>query len=138
MTLIELIISSITKTIDIFTITVIAASAIQSILPTIISIIRSYLAIIPKKRIIDEKEKEEINIRNIKSSLRFHNFINGLLLALELESANAILKMGLFTFYATSESSNHTGNGNIENFIFFVALLSTRIAINQSIRKHSI
>jgi hypothetical protein len=53
---------------------------------------------------------------------------------LELESANAILKMGLFASIVTDTDNSFSANG-LNNFIFFMALLSLRIAINQTIRK---
>lgn len=69
------------------------------------------------------------------------NFIKGLLLALELESANAILKMGIFTSLITQSSSfsllSSSSVSNFNNFIFFVAVLSLRIAINQTLRRFS-
>jgi hypothetical protein len=64
------------------------------------------------------------------------SFINSLILSLELESANAILKMGLFASNATSY--DHITSNNINSFIFFVAVLSVRIAINQTIKRYSI
>jgi hypothetical protein len=68
------------------------------------------------------------------------SFINSLLLALELESANAILKMGEFVSNATITTSSNftTSSSNINNFIFFVSILTVRIAINQTLRKYNI
>jgi hypothetical protein len=69
------------------------------------------------------------------------NFVRGLLLALELESANVILKMGLFTSIMVEmqqPSLQLTTVQNINNFIFFEAILSIRVAINQTLRKYSI
>ena len=76
-----------------------------------------------------------------KQSMIKKNFIRGLLLALELESANAILKMGIFTSLITQSSSSSSllssssSSSNFNNFIFFVAVLSLRIAINQTLRR---
>jgi hypothetical protein len=65
------------------------------------------------------------------------NLIRGLLLALELESANAILKMGVLTSglvgLSTTLSSAYTFG--INNFIFFVGIFSLRIAINHTLRR---
>lgn len=135
----DVIIPFITQTIDIFAITIILVSVTQSILPTISFIIKSFIPLMVKKNKLEEKEKEnqKDNI-NTKSKLKYNNFIKGLLLALEFESANAILKMGVFTFYATTNISNQSYESNINNFIFFVAILSTRIAINQTIRKYGL
>jgi hypothetical protein len=62
--------------------------AFQTIIPTIISLIKTNI-----------KENNNIAIKR---------FINGLLLSLELESANAILKMGLFASNATSIWSSYS------------------------------
>ena len=65
-----------------------------------------------------------------------------MLSALELESANSILKRGLFLSSATSSTtasiSNLNQSSNINNFIFFVAVLSVRIAINQTLKRYNI
>jgi hypothetical protein len=64
------------------------------------------------------------------------NFIKGLLLALELESANAILKIGVFTSSLVGISTTaSTSTFSINNFIFFVGIFSVRIAINQTLRR---
>jgi hypothetical protein len=106
----------ITKTIDFFVVLIICISTIQTIIPIIISVIK-----------IKRKENNNIAIKS---------FINSLILSLELESANAILKMGLFASNATSYG--HITSNNTNNFIFFVAVLSVRIAINQTIKRYSI
>jgi hypothetical protein len=113
---IQNIIFVITKTIDFFVVLIICISTIQTIIPIIISVIK-----------IKRKENNNIAIMS---------FINSLILSLELESANAILKMGLFASNATSY--DHITSNNINSFIFFVAVLSVRIAINQTIRRYSI
>jgi hypothetical protein len=113
---IQNIIFVITKTIDFFVVLIICISTIQTIIPIIISVIK-----------IKRKENNNIAIMS---------FINSLILSLELESANAILKMGLFASNATSY--DHITSNNINSFIFFVAVLSVRIAINQTIKRYSI
>ncbi len=71
--------------------------------------------------------------------------VSGLLFALELESASAILKASLFGSLAIREGSNFasagllstTGNSSLlNNFLFFVGILSLRIAINYSLQKY--
>jgi hypothetical protein len=104
----------ITKTIDFFVVLIISISSFQTVIPILINVTKV-------------KRKENIAIKS---------FINSLLLALELESANAILKMGLFA--SITISTNHIVSGNIYNFIFFVALLSVRILINQTLRRYHI
>jgi hypothetical protein len=115
------IISMVTKTIDSFVVLIIGISAIQIIIPIIISLIK-----------INKKEKN--------NNFAIKSFINSLLLALELESANAILKMGLFVSNATDTMSNNSIalSNNFNNFVFFVAVLSVRIIINQTLRRYSI
>jgi hypothetical protein len=105
----------ITKIIDFFVVLIIGISTIQTIIPIIISVIKI--------------KRKENNNTSIKS------FINSLILSLKLESANAILKMGLF---ASNASYGHITSSNTNNFIFFVAVLSVRIAINQTIRRYCI
>jgi hypothetical protein len=70
------------------------------------------------------------------------SFVTGLLLALELESANAILKMGLFTASSVGLSSmlsqTQTPISVLDgNFLFFVIVFGIRIAINQTLRRFS-
>jgi hypothetical protein len=118
---------------------------IQAIFPIINTIIKS-IAINPitsrrqqnKKERLQEQTTEDKIIQQKQSMIK-KNFIRGLLLALELESANAILKMGIFTSLITQSfpSSPHLPSSlfNFNNFIFFVAVLSLRIAINQTLRR---
>jgi hypothetical protein len=104
----------ITNTIDFFVVFIISISAFQTVIPIVIYVTKV-------------KRKKNIAIKS---------FINSLLLALELESANAVLKMGLFT--SITISTDNIVSGNINNFIFFVSLLSVRILINQTLRRCSI
>jgi hypothetical protein len=107
----------ITRTIDIFVVFIISASAFQIFVPLFLTIIKF-------------KEKDNRSSNSVKS------FISSLLLALELESANAILKMGLFI-------SNNANNDyilaiNNNNFTFFVVVLSVRIVINYTLKRFNI
>ena len=115
------IISIITKTRDFIAVLIIGVSAIQTITPIIITLIN-------------------LNKKNKNDYVSLKSFINSLLLALELESANAILKMAVFVSNATDTIQGNlpTSSTNINNFIFFVALLTVRIAINQTLRKYNI
>ena len=74
---VQYIISIITKTIDILVVTVISVSALQTVLPAL-------------RYTIGGRQKPKDN------NIAIRNFIKSLLLALELESANAVLKMGMF------------------------------------------
>ncbi len=111
------IISIITRTIDLFAVLIIGVSALQAMVPLITSVVRDPI-----------KRNNDVPIKG---------FINSVLLALESESANAILKMAAFASIATG-TTDHLTSGNINNFIFFVAVLSVRIAINQTLRRFRI
>ena len=128
------IIPIITPIIDIFAIVVIAVTVFTSILPLIKNVAALSLSFIIKSSKDRQKTTEEnylLRRRAVKE-----NFIKGLLLALELESANAILKMGIFTSSLVGISTTlSTSTFNINNFIFFVGIFSVRIAINQTLRR---
>jgi hypothetical protein len=95
-------------------VTVIGVSALQTVLPALRCTI-------------------EARQRTKGKNILIKNFIKSLLLALELESANAVLKMGVFALDTTNADSHVSQNTN--NFMFFVAVLSVRIAINQTLRR---
>ena len=128
------IISIINSIVDIFAIVVIAVTVFTSILPLIKNVAALSLSYIIKSSKDRQKTTEEnylLRRRAVKE-----NFIKGLLLALELESANAILKMGIFTSSLVGISTTlSTSTFNINNFIFFVGIFSVRIAINQTLRR---
>ena len=128
------IISIINSIVDIFAIVVIAVTVFTSILPLIKNVGALSLSFIIKSSKDRQKTTEEnylLRRRAVKE-----NFIKGLLLALELESANAILKMGIFTSSLVGISTTlSTSTFNINNFIFFVGIFSVRIAINQTLRR---
>lgn len=119
----------ITSFIDLFAIIVIGVSVSLSILPLLKTTIKSG-SVTSKFSEADQESDLTVNKRRIAKN----NFIKGLLLALELESANAILKLGIFTSILTGTISTF----NMNNFIFFIGLLSIRIAINQSLRRFNI
>ena len=111
------IISIITSIIDIFAIVVIAVTVFTSILPLIKSTATLSLPFLIKSSSDRQTAKENYVLgrrRVIKE-----NFIKGLLLALELESANAILKIGVFTSSLVGISTTaSTSTFSINNFIF--------------------
>jgi hypothetical protein len=125
----------ITSFVDLFAIIVIAVSVSFSILPLMKTTIKSILFASKSAVKKSEEEDEEDQMKN-KGKIAKENFIRGLLLALEFESANAILKMGVFTSILTGTITASTFNLN--NFIFFVGVFSVRIAINQTLRRFSI
>jgi hypothetical protein len=112
---------------------VIAVTVFTSILPLIKSTATLSLPFLIKSSSDRQTAKENyvLGRRVIKE-----NFIKGLLLALELESANAILKIGVFTSSLVGISTTaSTSTFSINNFIFFVGIFSVRIAINQTLRR---
>ena len=127
------IISIIASVIDIFAIVVIAVTIFTSILPLIKSTVALFLPFIIQSSSDRQTAQENCALRRrvLKA-----NLIKGLLLALELESANAILKMGIFTSGLVGISPiSSTSTFSINNFIFFVGIFSLRIALNQTIRR---
>ena len=128
------IISIITSIIDIFAIVVIAMTVFTSILPLIKSIATLSLPFLIKSSSDRQTAKENyvLGRRVVKE-----NFVKGLLLALELESANAILKIGVFTssLVGISTTASSTSTFGINNLIFFIGIFSLRIAINQTLRR---
>jgi hypothetical protein len=140
----------ITSAIDIFAATIIAVSTFQTIIPMVKVTIISTLDVrnrLPSSSSSSSSAREKLIQHDSydtkqKSYWIKKNFVRGLLLALELESANAILKMGLFTSIMIEiqqpSSLQLTTVQDINNFIFFVAILSIRVAINQTLRRYSI
>jgi hypothetical protein len=117
----EDIIFTIILVIDIIAISVIAVSVIQTIF---------YLSIYNFKSILLSAKTTSIS----NSNIIHQNFITGLILALELEAANTILRMGVFTSLVIDKSSSTTLSDNfINNFIIFVTVISIRIVIKQSL-----
>lgn len=117
---IEDIIFTITLIIDIFAISVITVSVIQTIY---------YLSIYNFKSILSSAKTTSIS----NSNIIHRNFITGLILALEFEAANTILRMGVFTSLVIDKSSGTLSDNFINNFIIFVMVISIRIAIKQSL-----
>ena len=136
----------ITSVIDIVAATIIAVSIFQTIIPMMKVTIISTLDVrnrLPSSSSSQEKLVQRNDSRDTKQKGYWikKNFVRGILLALELESANAILKMGLFTsimIEMQQPSLQLATTQNISNFIFFVAILSIRVAINQTLRRYGI
>ena len=126
---IENIIFIITSVIDIIAVSIIAISVIQIIYIFLKHNRKSF-------QLLQQRQSSSIsNSNNIKRNF----FISGLLLALEFEAANAILKMSVFTSIVIDKSSTSTSttvsDNFMNNFIIFILVLSIRIAINQSLRR---
>ena len=86
---------------------------------------------------LEQEEKSQSQLIIQKGQIAKRNLIGGLLFALELESANTILRMGIFTSFAIrtpSLTSSSLSNNIVNNFIIFIFVLSVRIAINQRLR----
>ena len=133
----------ITLMIDFFAITVIAVSFLQVIVTLIKKMIKSLLYIIrnsfEQHKKLEHEEKSQSQLIIQKGQIAKRNLIRGLLFALELESANAILRMGIFTSFAVGDpfstsSSSSLSNNIVNNFIIFIFVLSIRVAINQTLR----
>ena len=112
---------TITSLIDIIAVSVIAVSIIQTIY---------YLSIYNFKSILLSTKTKTISNSNVIQ----RNFITGLILALEFEAANTILKMGVFTSLVIDKSSSTLSDNFINNFIIFVMVISIRIAIRRFLR----
>jgi hypothetical protein len=134
-------IQSITTTIDLIAIVIVVVSVYQGIVSYISQSVLPQMKITKSNAAYDNRRDVGSDLSNNPNRKVKQNFVSGLLFALELESANAILKLGLFTSMATGLSTSVTTTlvpfniGN--NFIFFVAVLSLRIAINQTLRRFS-
>ncbi|MDQ4073714.1 MAG: hypothetical protein M3162_05345 [Thermoproteota archaeon] len=129
----EGIISFVTRTIDVFVLVIISLSSIQVLASIIVSKVKEPGFVLKGKKQEVSKNDDMANKKDM-TCLKIRNFINSLLLALELEGANAILKMSVFTSIVTG-TNNRFSADDVNNFIFFISLLSLRIVINQTIRK---
>jgi hypothetical protein len=145
------VISIITSMIDVMAAAVVLISVISTIKPVLCYTVRAAFGTGPVQKIIrstsNARMQEGNRAQDLFSDLYRRkdrkdrkNFVGGLLLALELESANAILRAGMFTsLFAGSDVSalqiNQLAGGG--GFLFFIVVLSVRIAINQALRRFS-
>ena len=136
-------IPTITTTIDLIAVIITAVSIFQVLFHCLPYNGKSHFNVYA---VFQSHKHSNSNMRNVIYPKWKKSLISGLLFALELESANAILKLGLFTsvitqapiFYTTTSASTQSGFGDISNdFIFFVGVLSLRITINHSLRRFS-
>jgi hypothetical protein len=140
------IISIITTTIDVMAAVVVLISVTSTIRPVLGYAIKSAFHTVPVQKAIrnasSTQAQEGSRPQKLISDLYREdrkNFVGGLLLALELESANAILRAGMFTSLFGSDvpalqiTNSLTGGGG--GFLFFIVVLSVRIAINQALRR---
>src|SRR5690348_15157672 len=85
----------ITTTVDIIAITIAAISIFQAIFSSFSSVMKSFFDVHAAFRFT--KRNAGYTLPSLSHMKLKKNLISGLLFALELESANAILKLGLFT-----------------------------------------
>ena len=134
-------IQSITTTIDLIAIVIVVVSVYQGVVSYLSQSVLRQMKITKSYAAYNNRRDIRSDLANNPNRKVKQNFVSGLLFALELEAANAILKLGLFTSMATGLSASATTTlvpFNIwNNFIFFVAVLSLRIAINQTLRRFS-
>jgi hypothetical protein len=134
-------IRTITIAVDVIAVTIAAISIFQVIFSSFHSNMQSLFDVRAAFRITRHSSVDATSTSAPYLKLK-KNLVSGLLFALELESANAILKLGLFTSLITgaqvATTAIHFGLGDINNnFIFFVGELSLRITINQTLRRFS-
>ena len=129
-------ISLITTLIDLLAVSIIAISIIQAIAPLTKVMISGLMTVAGSFYYHERQLQDQRSLYRHKGQIAKKNLIRGLLLALELESANAILKMGIFTSFLTGNLAlaEESANG-VNNFIFFIAVLSVRIGINWGLRR---
>jgi hypothetical protein len=129
------ILTAITQMLDFFAVTIIAVSVIQAIISRVTTEFNFHFSynsnILTNKNQNNKDLKDESSQRN----MWIRDLINGLLLALEFESASAIIKLGIFTTRITNSESI---TNNLEEFIFIVSILFLRIVLNQSLRRFNI
>jgi len=125
----------ITQILDIFAVTIVAISVFQAIVFSTLKRSSFPFSYFFNHSGNQDKIRNDSKIQVSKVSTCTRNLIGGLLLALEFESASAIIKLGIFMTNATL--LDPIGN-NINNFLFFVSILTLRIIINQSLRRFNI
>jgi hypothetical protein len=129
-------VSLITTLIDLLAISVIAISIIQAIAPLTKVMTRGLMTAVGSFYYHERQLQDQKSLYRHEGQIAKKNLIRGLLFALELESANAILKMGVFTSFLTGALPLADSSANtVNNFIFFIAVLSVRIGINWGLRR---
>jgi hypothetical protein len=129
------ILTAITQILDFFSVTIIAVSIIQAIILKVTTKYNfhfSYNINGPDSQSINDKDFKE---ESPKGNTTIRNLISGLLLALEFESASAIIKLGIFTTTITMPDSI---SNNLNDFIFIIGILMLRMVLNQSLRRFNI
>jgi hypothetical protein len=129
------ILTAITQILDFFAVTIIAVSVIQAILYKVTTEFNFHFS--HNTNILTSKSKNNkgLKVDSSKRNMWIRNLIDGLLLALEFESASAIIKLGIFTTRITIPESI---SNNLDEFVFIVGILFLRIVLNQSLRRFNI
>lgn len=125
----------ITQILDVFAVTIVAISVFQALAFGTLKRFSFPFSNITNTYNIRSKNSKDCKVQVSKVSSSTRTLIKGLLLALEFESASAIIKLGIFT---TNITAADPIGYNIENFLFFVSVLTLRIVINQSLKRFNI
>lgn len=128
------ILTTITWVLDFIAVTIIAVSVFQALMSKAVaghqydfsfsSLLNGYLA---------QKKKKIFRKKGMRGNNSLRGLVRGLLLALEFESASAIIKLGIFMTNITILSEPISTN--LDNFAFFVGIFALRIVLNQSLRR---
>jgi hypothetical protein len=129
------ILTTITHILDFFAVTIIAVSVIQAIISRVITKFNFHLSFNTNGLNSQSENNKDFKEESSKVNTSIRNLISGLLLALEFESASAIVKLGIF---ATNITMPESISNNIDDFIFIVGILLLRIVLNQSLRRFNI
>lgn len=125
----------ITQILDVFAVTIVTISVFQALAFGTLKRFSFPFSNITNTYDIRSKNSNDYKFHVFKVSSSTRTLIRGLLLALEFESASAIIKLGIFT---TNITVADPIGYNIENFLFFVSVLTLRIVINQSLKRFNI
>ncbi|VFJ14250.1 hypothetical protein [Candidatus Nitrosocosmicus franklandus] len=128
------ILTTITWVLDFIAVTIIAVSVFQALMSKAVaghqydfsfsSLLNGHLA---------QKKKKFFRKKEMRGNNSLRGLVRGLLLALEFESASAIIKLGIFMTNITILSEPISTN--LGNFAFFVGIFALRIVLNQSLRR---
>lgn len=132
------ILTTITLLLDFIAVTIIAVSIFQVLMFKVFTRHAYYFPFLYYKNGPSQTKNERVSKRNgLKRNVSLKVLVSGLLLALEFESASAIIKLGIFTTSITAPSSESLSS-NFDNFIFFCSILTLRIMLNQSLKRFNI
>jgi len=129
------ILTIITRILDFIAVTIIAVSIFQLLVSKVFSW-HDFPFPSHKNELGGSRKYNVFKGKLFKGKISLGDLINGLLLALEFESASAIIKLGIFTTSITLLSEPLSSN--LGKFAFFVGILTLRIALNQSLRRYKI